>query len=150
MRADALHETFALLDELDPVGDVPVIAVARGYRFGKQSFNLSAQTLSQIQRRNGVVGLIVAQHELNDGIRRRKTWSSGRAVRVIRHTSTEIAELAAEIGASPSASRTSTASSDPPWAECESIATWRGSAQRWRRRYSEEDLQRMMFGNGLR
>jgi microsomal dipeptidase-like Zn-dependent dipeptidase len=78
MRQDAVEETLALLDELDrehgrDPRDFPVIASHSGFRCGRQAYNLPADTVARIARRDGVVGLIFAQHQLNEGIRRRKT-----------------------------------------------------------------------------
>ena len=44
-----------------------------GYRFGCQHYNLTDGTIAQIAARGGVVGLIFAQHQINDGIRRSDT-----------------------------------------------------------------------------
>jgi microsomal dipeptidase-like Zn-dependent dipeptidase len=73
MRADALAETFALLDELDEQHDAdpkdfPVIASHAGYRFGGQAYMLDRASVEQIARRDGVVGLILARHQLQDGL----------------------------------------------------------------------------------
>ena len=74
MRQDALDATFRLLAELDaehgadPTG-FPVIASHSAFRCGKQAYNLSAETVRRIAARDGVIGLILAQHQLNDGIR---------------------------------------------------------------------------------
>jgi microsomal dipeptidase-like Zn-dependent dipeptidase len=78
MRADALEQTFALLDELDrelgaPSSEYPVIASHAGVRLGSQSYNLTKETVQRIAARDGVVGLIMAQHQLDDGVRRRPT-----------------------------------------------------------------------------
>jgi microsomal dipeptidase-like Zn-dependent dipeptidase len=70
MSERAVDETFALLDELDPRRSVPVIASHSGYRFGTQEYMLSGRTLECIARRNGVVGLIFATHQLTDGLPR--------------------------------------------------------------------------------
>jgi microsomal dipeptidase-like Zn-dependent dipeptidase len=72
MRADALRDTFALLDRLDgetgaDPKDFPVIASHAGYRFGKQAYMLDPATIKKIARRDGVVGLILARHQLQDG-----------------------------------------------------------------------------------
>lgn len=72
MRADALAATFKLLDELDdeygrdPEG-YPVIASHTGVRLGKQAYMLDRPTIEQIARRKGVIGLILARHQLQDG-----------------------------------------------------------------------------------
>ena len=82
MRGDALAEAFALLDEVDPELRMPVIASHAGHRFGRQQYLLDEPTLLQIKRRDGVVGLIMAQHQLNDGLRRKptRTFEDSRAV----------------------------------------------------------------------
>jgi microsomal dipeptidase-like Zn-dependent dipeptidase len=77
MRADALDETFALLAALDRrhqanPRDYPVIASHGAYRFGHQRYNLDEPTVRRIAERDGVVGLILARHQLEDGRRRAK------------------------------------------------------------------------------
>ena len=47
---------------------MPVVATHAGYRFGEQEYMLDRETILQIKRRNGVVGLIMAQHQLNEGV----------------------------------------------------------------------------------
>jgi microsomal dipeptidase-like Zn-dependent dipeptidase len=72
MRADALAETFELLDALDrehgaDPTDYPVLASHAGYRFGRQAYMLDRDTITEIARRDGVIGLILARHQLQDG-----------------------------------------------------------------------------------
>jgi microsomal dipeptidase-like Zn-dependent dipeptidase len=92
MRQDALDETFALLDELDPAA--PVLATHAGYRFGKQEYMLTDSTIRQIQRRNGLIGIILARHQLTDGFRwrRARTFEQSRDV-IFAHID-KIAEVA--------------------------------------------------------
>jgi microsomal dipeptidase-like Zn-dependent dipeptidase len=71
MRGDSIRETFEILDELAP--EMPVINSHAGYRFGKQEYMLDRPTVERIAQRRGVVGLILAQHQLNDGIRKKET-----------------------------------------------------------------------------
>jgi microsomal dipeptidase-like Zn-dependent dipeptidase len=73
MRADALAETFALLRTLDEEtgadpADHPVMATHAGYRFGSQAYMLDDETIREIAARDGVVGLIMAEHQLNDNL----------------------------------------------------------------------------------
>jgi microsomal dipeptidase-like Zn-dependent dipeptidase len=74
MRADTIAETFELLNRLDPQCRLPVISSHAGYRFGRQKYMHDDATIREIKRRDGVVGLIMAQHQLNDGL---KTPSDG-------------------------------------------------------------------------
>lgn len=66
MSERSLADTFELLDELDPSKSVPVVATHSGYRFGDQEYMLAPDTLQQIAARDGVVGLILAQHQMKD------------------------------------------------------------------------------------
>jgi microsomal dipeptidase-like Zn-dependent dipeptidase len=93
MRADAIKETVALLNELDPGGTVPLISSHAGYRFGTQQYMHDEATVREIARRDGVVGLIFAQHQLNDGIRKGETKTLDESVAVIRRHVDEIARI---------------------------------------------------------
>jgi microsomal dipeptidase-like Zn-dependent dipeptidase len=68
MRTDAIAETLDQLDVLDPGKTLPVINSHAGYRFGEQDYMCDDATLIRIKDRNGVVGLIMAQYQLNDGL----------------------------------------------------------------------------------
>jgi membrane dipeptidase len=68
MSARSLEDAFALLDHLDPDKSVPVLATYAGCRFGTQECMLEAKTVKRIAERAGVVGLIFAQHQLEDGL----------------------------------------------------------------------------------
>jgi microsomal dipeptidase-like Zn-dependent dipeptidase len=94
MNRDAIEETFQLFDdELDPDCEMPVVATHVGYRFGGLAYMLDEPTIQQIKRRNGVVGLIMAQHQLNDGLRRTRTKSFDESFEVIRRHIDKIAEI---------------------------------------------------------
>lgn len=93
MRADVLGETLDLLDELDPDATMPVIASHAGYRFGKESYMLDAPTIERIARRDGVIGVILAQHQLNDGLRKRETRTLAESLEVVRRHVDRIAEI---------------------------------------------------------
>jgi microsomal dipeptidase-like Zn-dependent dipeptidase len=72
MSERSLADTFDLLDRLDSESgadptDHPVIASHAGYRFGDQEYMLSPATVRRIAARGGVIGLIMARHQLNDG-----------------------------------------------------------------------------------
>jgi microsomal dipeptidase-like Zn-dependent dipeptidase len=73
MSEAAIQDTFTLLEELDDrhgtePKEFPVVATHAGYRFGEQSYMLSAETIEAIAARGGVIGLIMAHHQLNDGL----------------------------------------------------------------------------------
>lgn len=73
MSERSLSDTFALLARLDPARSVPVVATHAGYRFGEQEYMLSEAAVRAVAARDGVIGLIFAQHQLLDGLPRRRT-----------------------------------------------------------------------------
>jgi microsomal dipeptidase-like Zn-dependent dipeptidase len=91
MRDDAIDETFMLIEALDKESGrdpkaYPVIASHAGYRFGGQRYNVSDHTIVRIAARGGVVGLIFAQHQINDGLRRSDTKTLKESVEILaRH-----------------------------------------------------------------
>jgi microsomal dipeptidase-like Zn-dependent dipeptidase len=69
MSERALDDTFRLLGELDEEHGAhptehPVVATHAGYRLGSQEYMLSPATVHRIAARGGVVGLILARHQL--------------------------------------------------------------------------------------
>ena len=96
MRADALTEAIELLDRLDEAHEIPVIATHAGVRFpeSSQRYQLADETVRKIGERDGVIGLILAQHQMNDGIRKRRTKRLEESVEVICRHIDRIEELA--------------------------------------------------------
>jgi microsomal dipeptidase-like Zn-dependent dipeptidase len=92
MSERALDDTFAELDALDPALEVPVIASHGGFRFGRQEYMLREADVRRIAARRGVVGLILAQHQLCDGLRR-GTKTFEQTVDVIRRHVDEIQRI---------------------------------------------------------
>jgi microsomal dipeptidase-like Zn-dependent dipeptidase len=82
MRGDALEMTFKLLDEIAP--DMPVINSHAGFRCGEQEYMVDEPTVKRIAKRRGLIGLILAQHQLNDGIRKKETKEFDESFEVIR------------------------------------------------------------------
>jgi microsomal dipeptidase-like Zn-dependent dipeptidase len=67
MSERALTETFELLDDVDPDKRLPVIATHVGARSAgpdEQQYNLTPESMRLVAQRNGVIGLILAQHQL--------------------------------------------------------------------------------------
>jgi microsomal dipeptidase-like Zn-dependent dipeptidase len=96
MRADAISQTLELLDQLDPEHRFPVVATHAGVRFkdSTQQYQLADDTVRQIADRDGVVGLIMAQHQLNDGVRTRPTKRLEESIEVICRHVDRIEEIA--------------------------------------------------------
>jgi microsomal dipeptidase-like Zn-dependent dipeptidase len=63
-----IADTLTLLDDLDPDRSIPILASHVAHRFGRQDYNLTADTISSIAARNGVIGLIFAEHQAADGL----------------------------------------------------------------------------------
>jgi microsomal dipeptidase-like Zn-dependent dipeptidase len=81
MDAPALRATFDRLDELDRLSGArpeahPVIASHAGYRFGELDYMLDEDTIERLARRGGVIGLILAKHQLQDGFSRQEIKSA--------------------------------------------------------------------------
>jgi microsomal dipeptidase-like Zn-dependent dipeptidase len=94
MSGRALDDTFELLDELDPAGAVSVIASHSAYRFGSDRYNLSTATVERIAARGGVIGLLLAEHQLTDGLRWRRTGSLQDSLEVVFRHLDRIREIA--------------------------------------------------------
>ena len=92
----------------------PVIASHSGYRFGKQKYNLDDEAVRRVAARGGVIGLILAQHQLNDGVVK-KTKTFEESFDVIARHADRLRESRARTSTRRSAP-TSTASSSRPWA----------------------------------
>jgi membrane dipeptidase len=76
MDPGGIHEVFDLLDErLDPGKRYPVVSTHAGYRFGKQQYMCDERIIERIAERDGVVGLIMAQHQLGDGLRKHDDYT---------------------------------------------------------------------------
>jgi microsomal dipeptidase-like Zn-dependent dipeptidase len=95
MSERAIDDTFALLEQLDgesgaAVDDFPVLATHVGVRQAgdqPQEYNLTGATISKVQSRGGLIGLIMAQHQLG------KTSDPGRSRVVLRRHIDALAEL---------------------------------------------------------
>jgi microsomal dipeptidase-like Zn-dependent dipeptidase len=84
MRPDAVRETFDVLDQLDPAREMPVISTHAGYHFGSQVYMHEPWAVDEIKKRDGVIGLIMAQYQLNDGLRKSHTKDRDESFEVIR------------------------------------------------------------------
>jgi microsomal dipeptidase-like Zn-dependent dipeptidase len=70
MTEHSIRDTLAQLDQLDPERKVPLLASHTAFRFGKQGYTMPPEIVSAIAARDGVIGLIFAQHQLLDGLPR--------------------------------------------------------------------------------
>jgi microsomal dipeptidase-like Zn-dependent dipeptidase len=82
MTGRAIAETLDVLERED--SPAPVLCSHGAVRFGGQEYGLDDATLRRVAERDGVVGLILAQHQLNDGLRRTRTGDLDASFTVIR------------------------------------------------------------------
>jgi membrane dipeptidase len=149
MSRRALADTFELLDALDPDRRVPVIVSHGAFRFGRQEYGVDEETIGRIAARNGVVGLIFAQHQLNDGLRRTPTQSFEDSFEVICRHLDRIAQITgsheyAAIGSDLDGFI------KPTMAGLESMTDMARLEAALRDRYDADDCERICSGNALR
>jgi microsomal dipeptidase-like Zn-dependent dipeptidase len=152
MRPQAIQETFRLLrEELDPAPDqrIPVIASHGGYRFGGQKYMVDRDTLLELKERDGVVGLIMAQYQLINGIRPFHTRKLDQSLEVICKHIDKIAEITGSY-------RHIALGTDfdgfikPTMAGLEDMRDLKELERALRERYRPEDVELMTSGNALR
>ncbi len=150
MDPPAIDEVFDLLDrELDPEKRFPVVSTHAGYRFGKQRYMHDERTLLRIKERGGVVGLIMAQYQLNDGIRDTHTESLDESLEVICKHIDKIAEVTG--GHEQIALGTDfDGFVKPTPGGLETMADLADLDRELRKRYGEETTDLMTSGNALR
>ena len=68
MSERAIDDTFALLDQLDSGHGTPVIATHMACRLGKLGYCLTDATIKRIADRGGVLGCILCEHYIGDGV----------------------------------------------------------------------------------
>jgi microsomal dipeptidase-like Zn-dependent dipeptidase len=81
------------LDELDPGREVPLFSSHAGYRFGKQEYMYTEDTVRAVAARKGLIGLIFAQHQLLDGLTPGKTKTFEQSFEAICKHIDRIAEI---------------------------------------------------------
>jgi len=75
MSAQAIDDTLALLDEVDPQRAVPLIAGHSACKMDGPQYNISDAHIKAIAGRRGVVGLIACEHWMGKGLKKPKTFS---------------------------------------------------------------------------
>jgi microsomal dipeptidase-like Zn-dependent dipeptidase len=149
MSARALDETLTLLDRLDPDKQVPVVATHAGYRFGRQEYMLDSAAIARIAARGGVVGLIFAEHQILDGLRRRRTTTFEESVDTLSRHVDRIREITGS-------HRHTAIGSDfdgfikPTLAGLQSMSDMAPLERALIERYGEGDAELITSGNALR
>lgn len=151
MDPPAIRETLACMDRLDPGRTMPVVSTHAGFRFGRQRYMHGEEAVRGIAARKGVIGLIMAQHQLNDGLRRKRdrTETLEESLSVIfRH----IDEIHLITGSYDNIALGSDLDGfiKPTMGGIEDIADLRKLEQPLRDTYGDENAEKMMWGNSLR
>jgi len=94
MGERSVTDLIALLDELDPAREIPLFASHAGFRFGKQEYMYAEDTVRSFAARDGVIGLIFAQHQLLDGLKPSTTKTFDQSFEAICKHVDRIAEIA--------------------------------------------------------
>jgi microsomal dipeptidase-like Zn-dependent dipeptidase len=74
---------FKLLEVRDPDRKVPVISTHGACRLGSEEYCLRDDTIREIAARDGVVGLILCDHHMIDGVRKKPTKTFDESMDVI-------------------------------------------------------------------
>jgi microsomal dipeptidase-like Zn-dependent dipeptidase len=86
MSARSFDDALELMDELDPERRVPVIASHMACRFGQLEYNLTDEQIARMGERDGVMGVILCDHFVKEGLRPRRTRTFAESLEVIcRH-----------------------------------------------------------------
>jgi microsomal dipeptidase-like Zn-dependent dipeptidase len=145
----AVADTFALLRRLDGEKRVPVFATHGCFRFGSHEYGLPEENVRLLAERDGAVGLIMAQHQLNKGLRRTRAWRFRDSFKVICAHIDQIKEITGS-------HRHTAIGSDfdgfikPTVAGLESAGDMERLEGALRERYGDEDGERICSGNALR
>ena len=152
MDPGGIEEVFALLDsQLDPGKEFPVISTHTGYRFGEQEYMCDRGIVEKIAERDGVVGLIMAQHQLNDGLRKHKdfTVTLDESLEVICAHIDKIAEITGSYDHIALGSDFD-GFIKPTVGGVEQMSDFAALEAALRKRYGDDATNRMTSGNGLR
>ena len=74
MSERAIADTFDLTDRRAAGVPVPLIATHMACRFGKLQYNLTPETIAQVGKRGGLLGLIACEHYISDGNSKPKSF----------------------------------------------------------------------------
>ena len=158
MSERSLEDTFGLLDELDPDRSVPVLATHTGYRFGSQEYMLDTATIERIAGRDGVIGLIFARHQIEDGLSPEAVRSGVQLSKKRRFAASFeiLCRHVDEIHRIVGSHRHTAIGSDldgfikPTLPGLEDMRDMRRLEHSFRRRYGDQDAELICSGNALR
>jgi microsomal dipeptidase-like Zn-dependent dipeptidase len=85
MSGASIRDVFTLLDERDPGHEIPVLATHIAYRFGKLQYCLDDETVNRVAARGGVLGCILCEHYISNGLPGRSKTFAGSVDTLCRH-----------------------------------------------------------------
>jgi microsomal dipeptidase-like Zn-dependent dipeptidase len=85
MRPQSIRDVLAQLDARDPEKRVPVIATHMAYRFGGLEYCFDDATITAVAKRNGVLGCILCQHYITNGLKSVSDTFDGSVDALCRH-----------------------------------------------------------------
>jgi microsomal dipeptidase-like Zn-dependent dipeptidase len=68
MRAESIRDVFEVLNARDPANEIPMVATHMAYRFGNLQYCLDDTTITSVAKRGGVLGCILCEHYVTDGL----------------------------------------------------------------------------------
>ena len=149
MSDQSVSDTLSYLDGVDGDKRIPVIASHSCFRFASQEYALTEDTIRRIAERKGVVGLIMAQHQLCDGLSRLRVRSLDRSIEIICD---HVDRIASVTGSHDHVAIGSDLDGfiKPTMGGIESMADMARLERELRRRYGEGIARNICFGNALR
>ena len=148
LSSRAFSDALSLLDELDPDGWLPVIASHTAFRFGDLAYNLDRDAVERIVARKGIVGLILSDHHLADGLNGRRPQTLRESIDLLCRHIDRIGELAGSLR--HVAVGTDLGGFVEPVAGLSTSAELAALDAELRRRYGDEDGGLIASGNAIR
>jgi microsomal dipeptidase-like Zn-dependent dipeptidase len=148
MSERSVSDTLSYLEGLDGPTP-PVVATHSCFRFGSQEYALNEYLVGRIADGGGVIGLIMAQHQMCDGLSRLRVHSLDRSTEIICN---HIDRMAAVTGKHDHLAIGSDLDGfiRPTMGGIESMADMARLERELERRYGEEVAHKICFANAMR
>ena len=140
---------FALLDERDPLQEIPVIATHMAYRFGGLEYSFDDDTVKRIAARGGLLGLILCQHYITSGLHDVAETFDGSVQALCRHID-KLHELTGGHDHVADRLRSRRLHQARAARASSTRGGWLTSSRRWQQRYGTDVAEQISSGNALR
>lgn len=148
MSARSIDDTFSLLDAGDPERRVPVIATHMACRFGALEYSFTDSTIQRVAERGGVVGCILCEHYITNGLPGRVRSREDSIAALCRHVD-RIREVTGSFDHVAIGSDLD-GYIKPALPGLEHMGHMRALQESLRRRYGTENAEKLSCGNALR